>query len=88
MNDPVLTPMCPGATVLDGPPASGPTVICGPMMRDGNDDGLAVFRGSRDKGKGGSPGVVYGYCCAAYTHCDIWQAEKKRIASDAQELGV
>lgn len=79
---PAPSPTCPGALSLAGPEPLGPSIICGPLAldREQEDQGRhrgkplnVVFTSAKD------PSVYYGACCGRYTECAIWQAEKRRL---------
>lgn len=73
---------CPAATLIEGPPARGPSALCGVMANERAQLGSGAERNaehgplvtSRD-----DPSSFHGFCCGAYRKCPIWRAEKGRI---------
>lgn len=68
---------------MAGPPAAGPSVLCGVIRkaredlstgRERNTD-FGVLNSLRDH-----PSTVLGYCCAEYTSCPLWRRAKETEA--------
>ena len=84
-----LAPTCPAATVLAGPDPIGPSVICGVLANDRDQEEQGRYRGNTQNvvfTAGKDPSTVIAACCGKYQECVIWQAEKQRIAEDRATL--
>ena len=79
---------CPAATLMDGPPDTGPSAVCGVMVNDRERDWLAsdprspgvLVTSVRD------PSTFAHFCTNGYTGCPVWQAEKQRIWDERGRL--
>lgn len=88
-TDVKLSPVCPAANVLAGPPLGGPSIICGVLARDFGEDPDSrresedwhLFTSRNDAG------TVHGFCtCPNYVNCAVWENEKDRIAESRRLL--
>ena len=79
---------CPAATLLDGPPVSGPSAICGVMAND------QQRQGSAPEGEtagvlvtsGNDPSSYWVFCTGLYQRCPVWRSEKQRIEREGVRL--
>ena len=73
--------LCPAATPQDGPPDTGPSVLCGVMMRDDASDRHGVLVTARK-----DPTSYRGFCTGHYEACPVWVAERERIWRQSRVL--
>jgi hypothetical protein len=65
---------------MEGPPASGPSALCGVMVNDRTREGLI----SRQSDTGvlvtarSDPTSYRMFCLGRYEDCPVWQAERER----------
>jgi hypothetical protein len=90
---PTLSPQCPAALPLEGPPGPGPSVVCRVMeqekerIKHGDSRAIHVIAAK-------NPNALFGFCCGRglpvvdevpeqgrghHTACPVWRAEKLRI---------
>lgn len=84
----LATPTCPAALALAGP-LSGPSVICGALAIDRDEEGTVAEKGTVGNvvfTSGSDPAVYHGACHGRYTGCLIWRAEKERIWEQRRSL--
>lgn len=71
---------CPHGTAQEGPPVSGPSVICGVMA---NTRGLAPSGKQRNSHSGAlvtvgeDPSSVGAFCCSEYWTCPVYEADQE-----------
>lgn len=56
------------------------------LARERGFEGTALLTARADRGYGGDPSIVHGFCCAHYVDCPVWQAEKERTWEAAKAL--
>jgi hypothetical protein len=81
---------CPAATLLSGPPDTGPSALCGVILLDRSRDGLLS-----DARSGGAvvtsrldPSTFHHFCTNGYTACPVWRAERQRIWEQRRMLSA
>ena len=80
--------LCPAATPLDGPPVTGPSVICGVIRNDQKRDTLSIQ--AQEIGalvtEKKDPSSYAGFCTGSYERCPIWRAERHRLWREGSRL--